>query len=92
MPAENNVLDFQVHDCVFDHSHRVYIGCGDDIGNVAVDEYIARLEAQECSFGNPRIRTTQPDYIKSVLYPQPPFTELESGVQVGGDQQRTYGF
>ena len=61
MAAENNVRDFQVLDGVFDNGGDGYVGRGDDVGNVAVNEDVAGLEAKDSSFGYAGIGAADPD-------------------------------
>lgn len=43
--ADNDVLDFEVADGVVDDGHDVEVDVVDEVGDVAVDEHLARLEA-----------------------------------------------
>lgn len=43
--ADNDVLDFEVTDSVVDDGHDVEVDVVDEVGNVAMDEHLAGLEA-----------------------------------------------
>lgn len=55
------MLDLEVGDGVLDHSRSVDVGGRDDVGNVAVDEYITGLHAQNSGLGAARVGATDPD-------------------------------
>ena len=59
--AENDVRDLHVLDCVFNDGGNGDIGRGDDIGDVAVDEDVAGLEAEEGGFGDAGVGAADPD-------------------------------
>jgi hypothetical protein len=62
VPAENDVLDFEVGDGVLDDGRGVDVGWGDDVGDVAVDEDVAGLEAEDGGFGAARVGAAEPDW------------------------------
>ena len=43
--ADDDVLDFEVAHGVVDDGHYVEVGVADKVGDVAVDEHLARAEA-----------------------------------------------
>jgi len=43
--ADYDVFDFEVLDCVLDDGEGVEVGCVEDVGDVAVAEDVAGLEA-----------------------------------------------
>lgn len=47
MAADDDVLDVQVAHGVVDDGHDVQVGVGDDVGDVAVDEDLARFQAHD---------------------------------------------
>jgi hypothetical protein len=47
VPADDNVLYFEMTDCVVYDTHDVEIGVANEIGDVAVNEHLARLEASD---------------------------------------------
>lgn len=55
VPAEHHVLDLEEGDGVLDHGRRVDVGRRDDVGNVAVHEDVAGLQAQDRRLGAARI-------------------------------------
>jgi hypothetical protein len=59
--AEDDVLNFQVGDGVFDYGSGVDIIRGDDVRDVAVDEYFAGLQTQEGGFGDAGVGAAEPD-------------------------------
>lgn len=61
VPAEHDVLDFEVRDGVFDHRRGVDVGRGDDVGDVAVHEDVARLQAEDHGLGAAGVGAPEPD-------------------------------
>jgi len=55
------VLDFQVHDGVFDHGARAEVAGVDDVGDVAVHEDVARLQAHDGCFRDARVGASDPE-------------------------------
>jgi hypothetical protein len=51
-----------VHDGVLNYGLGVYVRGGDDVGDVAVDEDVAGLQAQEGGFGDAGVGAADPDY------------------------------
>jgi len=77
MAAEDDVLNFEVHNGVFNDGGGVDVGGGDDIGDVAVDENVAGLEAEEGGFGDARVGTAEPENSRRL-----PSSELREEVGV----------
>jgi len=46
---------------VLDHGRGVDVGGGDDVGDVAVYEDVAGLEAEDCGFRAARVGAAEPD-------------------------------
>lgn len=61
VPAQHDVLDLEVRHRVLDHRRRVDVGRRDDVGDVAVHEHVARLEAEDRRLGAAGVGTTEPD-------------------------------
>ena len=61
VPAQHNVLDLEVLDGVLDHSAGVDVGRADDVGDVAVDKDIARLEAEDRRLRDARVGAAEPE-------------------------------
>lgn len=57
------MADLQVLDGILNNGVRVDVCGRDDVRNVAVDEDITRLEAEESGFRNSRIGAAEPDYV-----------------------------
>lgn len=49
--AQDDVLDLEVGDGVLDHRRRVDVAAGHNVADVAVHEYIARLQAEDGRLG-----------------------------------------
>jgi hypothetical protein len=66
--ADDDVRDFEVHDCVLDHGLRVDV-CGRyDVRDVAVDEDVSRVQAKNCGFGDAGVGAANPDCELIVSY------------------------
>lgn len=63
VPAQHHVLDPQVHDGVLDDRRGVDVGRRHDVGDVAVDEDVARLQAQDRRLGAARVGAAEPDCV-----------------------------
>jgi hypothetical protein len=61
--AENDMGDLKVLNGILNNGIRVDVCRRDDVGNVAVDKNITRLETEESSFGDSRIGAAEPDYV-----------------------------
>lgn len=61
MPAHDDVLDLEVRDRVRDHGLRVQVAGGQDVGDVAVHEDVAWLQAQHGGFGDARVGAADPE-------------------------------
>lgn len=59
--AEDDVLDLQVDDGVLDDGEGVEVGGGDDVGDVAVDEDVAWLKAEDGGLGDASVGAAEPD-------------------------------
>ena len=56
--TDDNVLDFEMADRVVDNGHDVEIRVTDEVGNVAVDKHLPRLEASDGFSGDARVGAT----------------------------------
>jgi len=61
--AEDDVLDLEVGHRVLDHGGGVDVGGGDDVGDVAVDEDVAWLEAEDGCLWAARVGAAEPDCV-----------------------------
>lgn len=61
MAAYHDMGDFEVIDAVEDDGLEGHIVRGDDVGNVAVNEDFAGLDAAEGGFGAARVRAAEPE-------------------------------
>lgn len=61
MAADENVLDFEVSDGELDDRERVDVGGGDNIGDVAVDKDLTRLEAENGCLGDAGVGASNPE-------------------------------
>ena len=61
MPAYDDVLDLQVHDGVGDDAEGVEVARVQDVGDVAVDEDVAGLEAEDGGFGDAGVGAADPE-------------------------------
>lgn len=59
--AQDDVLHLQVGDGVLDDGRGVDVGGGDDVRDVAVDEDVTGLQAQDGGLGAARVRAAKPD-------------------------------
>lgn len=55
------MFDLEVGDGVLDHGRGVDVGGGDDVGDVAVDEDITGLHAEDGGLGAARVGATDPE-------------------------------
>lgn len=72
VPAQNDVLDFEVGDGVLDHGRGVDVGGRNDVGDVAVDKDVAGLHAEDGGLGAAGVGAADPDCCDVV---RPGFTE-----------------
>ena len=63
VPAQHDVLDLEVRHRVLDHRRRVDVRRGDDVGDVAVHEDVARLQAEDRRLGAAGVGATEPDCV-----------------------------
>jgi hypothetical protein len=61
MSAEHDVRDFEMLDGIFDDGRDGDVGGRDDVGDVAVDEDVAGLEAEDGGFGDAGVGAADPD-------------------------------
>ena len=61
MSANDHVLHFEVLDGVVDDGLGGEVRSGEDVGDVAVDENLARVEVEEGCFGGAGVGTTEPE-------------------------------
>ena len=61
VPAEDDFLDTDDADGVFEHGEEGHVGGVDDVGDVTVREDVAGLEAEECGFRNSRVGAADPE-------------------------------
>ena len=59
--ADDNVLDFEVDDGVFDDGAGVQVARVQDVGDVAMHEDVAWFEAQDGGFGNAGVGAADPE-------------------------------
>ncbi|RDA88913.1 hypothetical protein CP532_5486 [Ophiocordyceps camponoti-leonardi (nom. inval.)] len=59
--ADDDLLDGQVTDGVVDDAHHVEVGVADQIGDVAMDKGLARLEAGDELGGDPGVAAADPE-------------------------------
>lgn len=64
VPADDNVFDLQVRDGVFDHGAGAEVARVQDVGDVAVHEDVARLEAEHGGFGHTRVGAADPEDLR----------------------------
>jgi hypothetical protein len=57
----DNVFDFQVEDGKLDNREQADVGVVDDVGDVAMDEDVARFAAQDGRLGHSRVRAADPE-------------------------------
>ena len=74
------MFDLEVDDGVFDDGRRVDVGGGDDVGDVAVHEDVAGLEAEDGGFGAAGVGAAEPD------------CKLVRGVGGKEEEGEAYGF
>lgn len=67
VPAQHHVLDLEVRHGVLDHRRSVDVGRRDDVGDVAVDEDVARLQAEDRRLGAAGVGATEPDCVVCVI-------------------------
>ena len=60
MATNDDVFDFEVLHSILDDGKRIEIRGDDDVGDVSVDEYVARVEAQDGCFRAARVGTSNP--------------------------------
>ena len=60
MSAHDDVLHFQILDGVGDHAPAVDVGRGQYVGDVAVHEDVAGVEAEDGGFGDAGVGTADP--------------------------------
>jgi len=60
VPADDDVLDFQVLDGELDDGQTVDVGVHQDVGDVAVAEDLAGLQAKDRCFWAARVGTANP--------------------------------
>lgn len=63
VPAHDNVLDLEVGDSVLDHAHGVEVRVADQVGDVAVDKRLTRLEARDLLRGDARVAASDPEVL-----------------------------
>lgn len=61
MAADDDVLHLEVGDGVGDDALAVDVGGGQDVGDVAVHEDVARLEAEDGGFGDAGVGAADPE-------------------------------
>jgi len=61
MPADHDVRDLEVHDGIADDAEGVEVARMQDVGNVAVDEDVSRLEAKDGGFGDAGVGAADPE-------------------------------
>lgn len=58
--ADENMLDLKMGDGEFDDGKRVDVGSGDDVGDVAMNEDLARLETEDGCLGDTGVCAADP--------------------------------
>ena len=81
MAADHNVLDLDVLDRELDDAQQAQVGGVDDVGDVAVGEDIAGLEAEDGGLGFARIGAAEPEDLGRLAFGE---GGEEFGVGVGG--------
>lgn len=61
--ADDDVLDAEVADGVVDDGHDIEVGVADEVGDVAVDEGLAGLEAGDLLGGDARVAAADPEIL-----------------------------
>ncbi len=70
MADHHDVLDLEHVDRVLDHRQRVEVGMHDHVGDVAVHEYLARIEAGDLVGRHPAVVTADPEVLGTLLVRQ----------------------
>ncbi len=81
MPADDNVLHLQVQDGVHDDGLGGEVRGREDVGDVAVDEDVTRLEAQDGGFGHAGVGAAEPEDFRVLACGE---GGEEVGVRLGG--------
>lgn len=68
MAANDDVFDLEVLHSVLDDGEGVEIRGDDDVGDVPVDENVARVEAQDGCFRAARVRTSNPQDLRGLAF------------------------
>lgn len=68
MAANDDVFDLEVLHSVLDDGKRVEIRGDDNVGDVAVDENVARVEAQDGCFRAARVGTSNPQDLRGLAF------------------------
>jgi hypothetical protein len=66
--TNDDVFDLEVLDRVLDDGKRVEISGDDDVGDVAVDENVARVETQDGCFRAARVGTSNPQDLRGLAF------------------------
>ena len=61
MPADDNVLDLELADGELEHAGEGQVGGGEHVGDVAVDEDVTGLEAEDGGFGDAGVGAAEPE-------------------------------
>lgn len=61
MAAEHDVLDLQIHDCIFDDGGGAHVVVMDHVRDVAVHEDVAGLQAEDGCFRAAGVGATDPE-------------------------------
>lgn len=59
--ADEDVLDLEMCDCELDDGERVDVGCGDNVGDVAVHEDLAGLQTEDGRLRDARVGAADPE-------------------------------
>ena len=68
MAADDDMLDFQMHDGIADDAERVQVAPVQNIGDIAVHEDIAGLEAQERGFRDAGVGAADPEDLGGLAF------------------------
>jgi hypothetical protein len=67
MTDHHNVLYAQCFDSILQYRETIKVGVNDDIGDVSMNEYFARIETNDLVCGHPTIRAPDPQVPRRLL-------------------------
>ena len=80
MAADNHMLNAQEVDRVFQDGEQVHVAGMGHVGDIAMDEDLAGIEAQHVVGGHPTVRAADPQIFRRLLFGH---AHEETGVGVG---------